>query len=155
MRFLFELHGIQALGVEGLPAAATVDSLARALQRLDGCTAPAVAWEADILPARLGRFDPAWLDQLCISGKVCWGRILQTRDEATAGRRSGPVKSSPMNLVQRDNLDLWQALAGPGSTTQGSLSSGAGLLLEILQQRGASFFADLVRHSGLLALQVE
>jgi ATP-dependent helicase Lhr and Lhr-like helicase len=92
-----------------------VESLRRILQQLDGLTAPATAWESDILPARLPHYDPAWLDQLCISGQICWGRLLQPRvlqsREASGGKLAGPVKNTPLNLVQRRNVDLWQALA--------------------------------------------
>src|SRR5690606_1968506 len=136
------------------------------LQQLDGVTAPATAWESDILPARLPNYDPAWLDQLCISGQICWGRLLRPRE---GNGKSGPVKSTPLNLVQRSNVDLWQTLAGSAAaptlitarpqlqplvprsrdfTTQQPtehehdipLSSGAALLQDILQKQGAMFF---------------
>src|SRR5690606_37715236 len=155
MQHLFEHHGIRPADGSAAPVPGGPEVLARVLSLLEGCTVPAQAWETDILPARLERYDPAWLDQLCVRGQVCWGRILKQRDE-TAGRRSGPVRSSPMNLVRRDNLDLWQALAGgSGEEQRAGLSSAALLLLDLLRQRGASFHADLVRHSGLMALQVE
>ncbi|MEO6080508.1 MAG: hypothetical protein ABIQ86_12100 [Steroidobacteraceae bacterium] len=88
------------------------------------------------------------------------GRILQPRE---GNAKSGPVKSTPVNLVQRSNLDLWQALAGKESTSVGArpeedsqpLSSGATLLHALLQKQGAMFFTDLVRLSSLLAIQVE
>ncbi|MGA0805663.1 MAG: Lhr family helicase [Pseudohongiellaceae bacterium] len=176
MQYLFELHEVQPLGREGMSAATTAQTLARVLQQLDGITAPATAWEADILPTRLANYDPAWLDQLCISGQLCWGRILQPREPSGEMRKSGPVKSTPLNLVQRRNLDLWQLLAaeagaGPtrdapgtrvvpaddaaGSAMLPALSSAAQLVHGILAQRGACFFTDLLRLSGLLAVQVE
>ncbi len=110
MQFLFGLHELQPVTVEPRPPSlATADTLRRILQQLDGTTAPATAWESDILPSRLPQYDPAWLDQLCISGQISWGRILQPREGVA---KSGPVKSTPLNLVQRRNLDLWQTLAG-------------------------------------------
>ncbi|MEY4642947.1 MAG: hypothetical protein RLZZ227_2941 [Pseudomonadota bacterium] len=109
MQFLFNLHEVKPVTQEPRPPGiANVDTLRRVLQQLDGTTAPATAWESDILLARLPNYDPAWLDQLCISGQISWGRILQPRE---GNARSGPVKSTPLNLVQRRNLDLWQALA--------------------------------------------
>ena len=157
MQFLFELHGVQPVGRELLPSATTAQTLARVLQQLDGVTAPATAWEADILPARLPDYDPAWLDQLCISGQLCWGRILQPREPVGDARKSGPVKSTPLNLVQRCNLDLWQQLAAADGTVTdvSGLSSIAALVHGLLLQRGASFFTDLVRLSGFMAVQVE
>jgi len=156
MQTLFELHEIKALSDTPVhPGAVTADSLRRILQQLDGITAPATAWEGDILPARLPQYDPAWLDQLCISGQVCWGRLLQPKEGNPESRKAGPVKSTPLNLVQRANLDLWDSLSGAAMPEAESLSSGAQLLLGLLQQKGASFFTDLARHSGLLALQCE
>jgi ATP-dependent Lhr-like helicase len=131
MQYLFELHGVQPVGREELLSAATAQTLAQVLQQLDGTTAPATAWEADILPVRLPNYDPAWLDQLCISGHLCWGRILQPREHSGEVRKSGPVKSTPLNLVQRSNLDLWQLLAAqddsaarPEDVRAGSAGSG-------------------------------
>jgi ATP-dependent helicase Lhr and Lhr-like helicase len=165
MQYLFELHEMQPLGKETLPSAATAQTLARILQQLDGITAPATAWEADILPARISNYDPAWLDQLCISGQLCWGRLLQPREATADARKSGPIKSTPLNLVQRKHLHLWQTLSAVGSTASDAentneprasgLSSTAELLQQLLQQHGASFFTDLVRISGLMAVQVE
>ena len=156
MQFLFSLHGLQPLGDEAAaPAIATADSLRRVLQQLDGSTAPATAWESDLLPARLANYDPAWLDQLCISGQVSFGRLLQPREAEAAGRLAGPVKSTPLNLVQRSNLDLWQALSPQQPIAAELLSSQASLVQELLTRHGASFFTDLTRHSGLLPVQVE
>ena len=170
MQYLFNLHELQAQTQEPrAPGIATVDTLRRVLHQLDGVTAPATAWESDILPARLPNYDPAWLDQLCISGQICWGRLLRPHE---GNAKSGPVKSTPLNIVQRRNVDLWQTLAGNAmapiprsrSTTasvpvdepgEAPLSSGAVLLQSLLQRQGAMFFTDLVRGSNLLAVQVE
>ena len=155
MQTLFELHEVQPVGKEMLPSAATAQTLARILQQLDGITAPATAWEADILPARLTNYDPAWLDQLCISGQISWGRLLQPREPSAEARKSGPIKSTPLNLIQRRNLDLWQALTAADSPYSPGLSSSATLVWQLLQQQGASFFTDLVRSSGLMSVQTE
>ncbi len=153
MQFLFNLHELQPITEEPRPPSlATADTLRRILQQLDGVTAPATAWESDILPARLPQYDPAWLDQLCISGQISWGRILQPR-EGEAG--TGPVKSTPLNLVQRRNLDLWQTLSGTASGSLAALSSSATLVHALLQKQGACFFTDLVRLTNLLAVQLE
>ncbi len=49
--------------------------LAAVLDTLDGYEIPAGAWESDVLPARLASYDPLWLDGLCLSGEVAWGRL--------------------------------------------------------------------------------
>jgi hypothetical protein len=51
------------------------DGLGAVLELLDGYEVPAGAWEADVLPARLGEYDPLWLDGLCLSGEIAWGRL--------------------------------------------------------------------------------
>jgi ATP-dependent Lhr-like helicase len=157
MQFLFDLHDIQPAASEArVPGLATADTLRRILQQLDGITAPATAWEGDILPARMPQYDPAWLDQLCISGQISWGRLLQPREGGSTVRKAGPIKSTPLNLAQRANLDLWQTLVGvEANASVEQLSSGATLVYELLQKHGACFFADLVRFAGMLAIQVE
>ncbi|HTQ99580.1 MAG TPA: hypothetical protein VMH83_06300, partial [Candidatus Acidoferrum sp.] len=155
MQYLFTLHEVQPLSDDiALPSPAMAEALKRILQQLDGVTAPATAWESDILPARLPHYDPAWLDQLCISGQVSWGRLLQPREVGT-GKLAGPVKNTPLNLVQRRNLDLWQTLAAQAPIAPEQLSSAAALVHGLLQKHGASFFTDLVRLAALLPLQVE
>src|SRR5580700_11264568 len=45
------------------------------LQQLQGFEIPANAWERQILSRRIADYDPAWLDQLCLTGAVGWGRL--------------------------------------------------------------------------------
>ncbi|HEV8305535.1 MAG TPA: DEAD/DEAH box helicase, partial [Gemmatimonadales bacterium] len=70
LRFLFRWQRVapdaRAEGPEGLAAV---------LDLLDGYDVPAGAWESDVLPARLADYDPLWLDGLCLSGEVAWGRL--------------------------------------------------------------------------------
>src|SRR5947207_2658770 len=70
MRFLLRWQRVapdaRAEGPEGLGAV---------LELLDGYEVPAGAWEADVLPARLGEYDPLWLDGLCLSGEISWGGL--------------------------------------------------------------------------------
>ena len=48
--------------------------LAAVLERLACFEAPARAWEANLLPARLSDVDPAWLERFCLSGQKAWRR---------------------------------------------------------------------------------
>src|SRR5688572_11712826 len=70
MRFLFAWQhvepGSQLIGPEGLRAV---------VAQLDGVELPARAWERDVLPARVERYDPAMLDMLCLTGDVAWARL--------------------------------------------------------------------------------
>jgi ATP-dependent Lhr-like helicase len=65
------------------------------------------------------------------------------------------VKSTPINIVQRENLDLWSSLFARVYETEPVIGSEAGQVLEILKQQGASFFADIVARSGLIRTRVE
>jgi ATP-dependent Lhr-like helicase len=141
MRFLFAWHGL-GLEREG------PDFVRVALEQLEGFDAPAAAWEGDILPARVRDYEPSWLDALCLSGRVVWGRL-----RATARPSASPIKSSPISLMQRDRLDVWQRLA---EIPSGSVvSPTARKVLDTLTTRGALFFDELVMRTGLLAVQTE
>ncbi len=45
------------------------------LQQLQGFEIPANAWERQVLARRIADYDPKWLDQLCLTGAVGWGRL--------------------------------------------------------------------------------
>ena len=45
------------------------------LQQLQGFEIPANAWERQVLARRIADYDPQWLDQLCLTGAVGWGRL--------------------------------------------------------------------------------
>ncbi len=149
MRFLFDRHEVS---MEPLPTG--LDSLEKALGRLEGITTPAAAWEADILPARIDRYDPNWLDMLCMSGSFVWGRFYHTKTAINESKRSGAIKSTPINLLSRNNMDIWRALMANQKEPL-SLSSNANLIRNDLDSRGASFFNDIVKRTRLLKTQVE
>ena len=165
MEFLFTQHEVRDLS-ETVPQPATHDTLLRILQRLDGCSAPASAWESDILPTRFGGYDPAWLDMLCLSGRITWGKFItstagraERRDEGESAVRkpkTGPIKTTPLNLIQRYNTSLWQTLAGKADDdVPPVLSSDADVVRQVLSAHGASFFLDIVSASGLIRTRVE
>src|SRR5260370_11239110 len=51
------------------------DALAALIAQLAGFEAPAAAWEAEILPARLDNYDFTWLDDLCLARRAVWTRL--------------------------------------------------------------------------------
>ncbi|HEV8549679.1 MAG TPA: DEAD/DEAH box helicase, partial [Polyangiaceae bacterium] len=122
--------------------------VAAALGILEGFEAPASAWEADLLPARLEEYDAAWLDGLCLSGQSSWLRRTPSGSGAT------PVRATPITLVPRDALARWRAL-GVSAATATPLSANAEAVRGALERGGASFFDDLTRASGLVRAQVE
>ncbi len=150
MRFLFEWH---RLGTEEQPEG--VQALLAIIEQLEGFEAPAAAWEGDILPARLMDYDPAWLDALCLAGKVAWVRLTPPRNGQLRDRSAGPVRATPMALVLRRNLPVWNAFTAAVQPEELSLSAAGQAVWQCLRQRGALFFEELVEASGLLRTQVE
>jgi ATP-dependent Lhr-like helicase len=133
------------------------DGLAAVLELLDGFEVPAGAWEADVLPARLGEYDPLWLDGLCLSGELAWGRLSLTRNAegGTRNRKTGPIRTTPIALFRRERGQVWRSLTAPSDPADVTLSHSASAVLGALDERGASFFGDLVNATGLLRSEVE
>ncbi|HLT64203.1 MAG TPA: crosslink repair DNA glycosylase YcaQ family protein, partial [Pseudohongiella sp.] len=162
--WLFEQHGLRLRSLqpkpESLPSAAEAQAaLERSLAKLEGMAAPAAAWEGDILPARLGMYDPSWLDMLCVSGRLGWGRFSSpaaiTAVRATSKRSAGPIKTTPITVSSRSLMCLWQQLSAPANPATPDLSSNARRVYDDLRQNGASFFDEIRQRTGLLPSQLE
>ncbi len=147
MGFLFRWQGLS--GVEPREGA---EALAAVLEQLEGVEAAAAAWESDILPARLSEYSPQWLDTLCLSGRIVWGRLTPPRVQ-DKDRNPTPLRSTPIAWVLRRHRAHWQQAELDSSDPK--LSSQAQRVLDSLQGFGASFFEDLVEGTGLLRSQVE
>jgi ATP-dependent helicase Lhr and Lhr-like helicase len=128
------------------------------LQQLQGFEAPANAWERQILARRVAGYDPKVLDQLCLTGAVGWGRLsphpATLEAVAAESRRVIPTSVAPVTFFVREDSEWMIARRSPEDESQG-LSRGAQDVLAFLQQRGASFFADIVRGSRRLKSEVE
>ncbi|MDE2234264.1 MAG: DEAD/DEAH box helicase [Gammaproteobacteria bacterium] len=148
LRFLFEWHGLGELRADGVAA------LAASLEQLEGFSAPAAAWESDILPSRVADYAGYMLDQLCTGGTLAWMRLLAARSSADQ-RHAGPVRVTPIALVARDALAQWRGLASVPDPGAVNLSHAARAVHAGLQQHGALFFSDLMEFTGLLRAQVE
>jgi ATP-dependent Lhr-like helicase len=177
MRWQHVAPGTQVVGERG-----TME----VLQQLQGFEIPANAWERQVLARRIADYDAAWLDQLCMTGAVGWGRLSPHPATVDAGgsesastegaatprqRRVVPTSVAPITFFVREEAD-WMIprehshvsqktrdTGHPSSSrpeTEGrGLSHGARLVLEFLRQRGASFFADIVRGTGKLKAEIE
>lgn len=143
MRFLADWqHLSAATRMQGREA---LDTL---VEQLEGFQAAAGAWESDLLPARLQDYGGHWLDELCRSGRIVWTRL--------AGRLKaggGPVRGTPIVLLPRRQLAVWQALASGAPVAQ--LSSRAQRVLDCLQTLGALFFDELQHEAHLLRSELE
>src|SRR5215813_3132090 len=133
------------------------ETLSAIVDQLEGFEAAAGAWEGEILPARLESYEPEWLDSLCLSGRIVWTR-LSPQKAAVKSVGSGPVRLTPIALLNRKNLAAWDmAFPQPRANEdiESMLSSSAELVYDHLLRHGASFFADFVESTGLLKTQVE
>jgi ATP-dependent Lhr-like helicase len=130
------------------------------LRQLQGFEIPANAWERQVLARRIANYDPQWLDQLCLTGAVGWGRLsphpATLEDSAAGKRRVIPTSVAPITFFVREEAD-WMSPHQPASDQPEGrgLSAGARQVLDFLRQRGASFFADIVRGTGKLKAEIE
>ncbi|MFA7541271.1 MAG: ATP-dependent DNA helicase, partial [Lysobacterales bacterium] len=170
--------------------------LLAAIGQLEGWIAPVIAWERDLLPRRVRDYAPDMLDRLCASGQVVWWRpppallgpsattaakTVGNGEEPGGGngtpaprRGSGPIRSTPIMLLQRSHLPHWQRLAGQAGQTGSAASNGAvngqdhgpttgqadmgsraWRVHQALAAGGALFWSDLEAESGLLRTELE
>ncbi len=176
MRWLLEWQhvapGAQLAGERGL---------LEVLRQLQGFEIAANAWERQVVARRLRDYDPKQLDQLCLTGAVGWGRLsphpatIESAGEAggppASRRRVVPTKVAPITFFVREEAE-WMGAAphrlhasepkpGLPSTPRdhgvelSGLSAVAREVFGFLQQRGASFFVDIVRGAGRLKAEIE
>jgi ATP-dependent Lhr-like helicase len=130
------------------------------VRQLQGFEIPANAWEKHVLASRVNGYDPAALDQLCLTGAVGWGRLsphpATLEDTGESRRRVVPTSVAPITLFVREDADWMQPRSPESDQRQEQLLSESGrAVLELLRQRGASFFADIVRATGKPKADVE
>jgi ATP-dependent Lhr-like helicase len=152
MRFLFDWqHLSSATRLQG-PAA-----LSAVLQQFEGFSAPAGAWESELLPSRVKGYALTWLDDACRSGKTVWTRL---------GGRTGAgntLRSTPIVLLPRAQVGLWRSLDAPPAArglapekpAAPEISLRAQKVLEVLADQGALFFDELGSEAHLLRSELE
>jgi len=80
-----------------------------------------------------------------LSGEAAWGRLW--------GAGTAPIRRTPVSLVPREELETWLALGDAPPAADGP--TGATAVLSALQTRGAMFFQEIARFTGLPALDAE
>lgn len=151
MRFIFRWHQLEKGNLAQGPT-----GLEHILQKLEGYEAPAVAWESDILPARIADYDYQWLDLLCVAGKISWGRFRVATTQVKDKKATSPIRTTPVTFVGRNKLNVWKnSGAVPTETNELNLSAKAMQIYEVLEKQGASFFDDLVYRTKLFPSQAE
>ena len=79
------------------------------LDLFDGMELAAAAWEPEVLALRVKDYSPQWLDQLCLKGKVGWGRL--SPPQTPNARALNPLPSTPISVFDRENLPTWVELS--------------------------------------------
>ena len=153
MRFLLRWHhvapGTQLQGRAGLLAV---------VDQLQGFELPAGAWEESVLTSRIEEYQPRWLEDLCLSGELVWGRLgLRPTDAESRTRRGAatPSRATPITFALRDDLP-WLLHAARGNARPAEPEHGAAReVLDALGARGALFHAELRALTGRLPVEVE
>ena len=100
------------------------------------------------------RYEPAWLDDQCLAGRIAWARLSPCAGRANGRERAvTPVRTTPITLLARRHAAFWTSLSGSAEDIQPSRR--AQTVLDCLRSQGASFFDELVEAAGLLRPQIE
>jgi ATP-dependent Lhr-like helicase len=139
------------------------DGLLEAISKLEGFEAPAVEWEKTILPSRVFNYDPRWLDQLCLSGAVGWGRVSPHpafhEGNGNGPQRVIPTNAAPITFYLRDSaawLDhaLREQAVDERKLTQALTPNGL-RIWDFQKRRGACFAEELERSLGLSTIEIQ
>ncbi|MFN8009554.1 MAG: hypothetical protein U0V70_21480 [Terriglobia bacterium] len=138
------------------------------IRQLQGIELPAVAWEQEIFPRRIHQYDPAHMEDLCLSGLVGWGRLRIHEQPVSAGngldelqelrqtrRRQKPSRSAPLAFFLREEIPQFIDTALPALSALPGLTEAAKDVQQFLQHFGASFLQEIATGTGRLAAEVE
>src|SRR5437879_8331884 len=130
------------------------------IEQLQGYELAAGAWER-VLGRRVERYRDEWLDDLCLSGDLTWGRLSIRNGDAAAEegppRRSGmtPSRATPITMAIREDL-AWLLQATRGDRTPQEPGPGRTRdVLEALRRHGALFASDLVTVTRRLPSEIQ
>ncbi len=136
--------------------------LAEVIEQLQGFEWPAGEWER-LFAERVESYRPEWLDDLCLSGEVVWGRLSVLEpaadgdDPAREPRHSSktPSRRTPITFMLRQDLP-WLLQAHRGAVAPAEPTAGFGReVLDALRRHGALFHSDLQAITGSLPADVE
>lgn len=154
MRFLLRWQhvapGTQRQGRAGLLAV---------VDQLQGFELAAGAWEESVFSARVEQYKRQWLEDLCLSGELVWGRLaLRPADLHDAPARRGastPSRATPVTFALREDLP-WLLIATRGGSNPEEPAHGAAReVLDALRAHGAMFHSELRAVTGRLPVEVE
>ena len=101
-----------------------MDGTLQIVKQLQGYEISAAAWEPDVLARRIARYEPDFLDQLCLAGEVMWARLSpHPAFEDSEPRRVRPTRTAPIAIFLRESAD-WLASLAPSSKSPELFISG-------------------------------
>jgi ATP-dependent Lhr-like helicase len=120
--------------------------VAEVIEQLQGLEQPAGEWER-LLAERVEGYRPEWLDDLCLSGEVAWGRLSLLEPDGPGAAREWagktPSRRTPVTFMLRQDLSwLLQAHRGASAPAEPADGPGRGVL-DALRGQGALFHGDL------------
>jgi ATP-dependent Lhr-like helicase len=122
-----------------------VDGLRSIVGMLDGFELAAAAWEREVLPARMDRYDKGMLDTLCLTGEVGWARW--SLPSAAAPASGHMAAATPIALFLREHGQAWrimrQSTADHAVDGERVLNEPARRVFDVLRQRGALFLREI------------
>ena len=128
------------------------------VEQLQGFELAAGAWEKQVLAARVTGYQREWLDGLCLSGEIAWGRLSPRADDTEdvpRGRGLSPSRATPITMTVREDLP-WLLLAARGDRVPVQPGPGPTLdVLSVLAERGALFPPDLAAATGRPPSEIE
>ncbi|HXW88470.1 MAG TPA: DEAD/DEAH box helicase [Streptosporangiaceae bacterium] len=128
------------------------------IEQLQGFELATGAWEGSVLAARVDGYRREWLDELCMAGQACWGRLsVRDADQDAEPRRSGltPSRATPITLALRDDLP-WLLRAARGDQAPAEPATGRTRdVLDALRAHGALFRTDLASLTGRLPSEID
>lgn len=144
MRFLTRHHSVSWSHRRG-----GANGLFEVIAQMQGLHIPSIAWERDILPLRIENYRSEWLDELCLTGEVGWGRLFPPpRNPDKSRPMASLTRVAPISFYLREDSP-WLCAKSP-EIDLADLSTPAQQVYELLTTRGAMFAADLLIATKML-----
>ncbi|MBA2652996.1 MAG: DEAD/DEAH box helicase [Tatlockia sp.] len=137
--------------------------LLEVIKQLQGFEIPANAWEKQVFAKRIIDYNKDWLDHLCLTGVIGWGRfsphpamaVSLDEEHESLAKRIIPTSVSPITFFVRED-SAWMAGLKPSNQADlQALSHVAQNIHAYLKENGASFYIDLVQNLGHLRTEIE
>ncbi len=129
--------------------------LLKVLQQLQGFEAPALSWERSILPARVRGYAPSWLDELCLTGELSWGRLSVKHRDPDGPAAGPPASTTLITLAARADLSWLMAGIRTDQAHSAPRGEAARKILALLESQGALFYGDIENADVGLPTQIE